>query len=258
MVDLPDVVGHPAFPATMEHLVRSNGGTVLDAARAALAARRGGRTTSSAARRLLAPLIPTSLRSADVDRRHAAGGRPRRRGSLARGARAGSSSSPKIAAVLGAPVAGPLTPGASRARSCSATRSMATGSARDASGDPDPDPEGVPVAIGPCIVSGRRARPADAVRHGPGRRRGMGEGEPQRRPPKNLLPSAISRASTIEALEPAEAFAIGSVARSARFEQRSCGRAPRSSSRPRASGSCATASAAALRLHARGLVGAFF
>ena len=36
VVDLPDAVGHPAFPATLERLVTSNGGTVLDAARAAL------------------------------------------------------------------------------------------------------------------------------------------------------------------------------------------------------------------------------
>jgi len=36
VVDLPGVVGHPAFPATMEALVSRNGGTTLDAARDAL------------------------------------------------------------------------------------------------------------------------------------------------------------------------------------------------------------------------------
>ena len=36
VVDLPDVVGHPAFPTTLEALVASSGGTVMDAARAAL------------------------------------------------------------------------------------------------------------------------------------------------------------------------------------------------------------------------------
>ena len=36
MVDLPDAVGHPAFPRTMEELVAHNGGTTLAAARDAL------------------------------------------------------------------------------------------------------------------------------------------------------------------------------------------------------------------------------
>src|SRR5436190_12676684 len=37
VVDLPDAVGHPAFPATMEALVTRHRGTALEAARAALA-----------------------------------------------------------------------------------------------------------------------------------------------------------------------------------------------------------------------------
>jgi len=37
VVDLPDAVGHPAFPATMEALVTRHRGTALDAATAALA-----------------------------------------------------------------------------------------------------------------------------------------------------------------------------------------------------------------------------
>jgi hypothetical protein len=35
VVDLPDAVGHPAFPTTLEAFVQSSRGTVLDAARAA-------------------------------------------------------------------------------------------------------------------------------------------------------------------------------------------------------------------------------
>ena len=35
VIDLPDAVGHPAFPPTMEALVARNGGTTLDAAREA-------------------------------------------------------------------------------------------------------------------------------------------------------------------------------------------------------------------------------
>jgi 2-keto-4-pentenoate hydratase/2-oxohepta-3-ene-1,7-dioic acid hydratase in catechol pathway len=65
VVDLPDLVGHPAYPTTMERLVVSNGGTVLDAARAALA-RDDAHEAVVGSPRLLAPLIPTSLRSADA------------------------------------------------------------------------------------------------------------------------------------------------------------------------------------------------
>jgi 2-keto-4-pentenoate hydratase/2-oxohepta-3-ene-1,7-dioic acid hydratase in catechol pathway len=36
VVDLPDAVGHPAFPATLESLLARNGGTTMEAARAAL------------------------------------------------------------------------------------------------------------------------------------------------------------------------------------------------------------------------------
>lgn len=36
VVDLPDAVGHPAFPATLEGLVARSGGTTMEAARAAL------------------------------------------------------------------------------------------------------------------------------------------------------------------------------------------------------------------------------
>ena len=37
IVDLPDAVGHPVFPLTLEALVARHGGTTLDAAREALA-----------------------------------------------------------------------------------------------------------------------------------------------------------------------------------------------------------------------------
>src|SRR4051812_49903831 len=37
VVDLPDAVGHPAFPTTLEGLVSSSRGTVMDAAQNALA-----------------------------------------------------------------------------------------------------------------------------------------------------------------------------------------------------------------------------
>jgi len=63
LVDLPDAVGHPAFPTTMEALVGSGGGTTLAAEREAL--RRPQIAEESAVRepRLLVPLIPSSLRT---------------------------------------------------------------------------------------------------------------------------------------------------------------------------------------------------
>ena len=71
VVDLPDAVGHPAFPTTLEGLVSSSRGTVLDAARTAL-----GRDDvfdwKVKRPRILTPLFPTSLLSPgslDVERR---------------------------------------------------------------------------------------------------------------------------------------------------------------------------------------------
>jgi 2-keto-4-pentenoate hydratase/2-oxohepta-3-ene-1,7-dioic acid hydratase in catechol pathway len=63
VVDLPDAVGHPAFPTTMEALVSNNGGTLLDAARHALAHPDVLRECAVPRARLLIPLIPSSLRS---------------------------------------------------------------------------------------------------------------------------------------------------------------------------------------------------
>jgi len=61
VVDLPGLVGHPAFPSTMEALVARPRGTVLDAARAAL--EREDELPGWTVRnpRLLAPILPPSL-----------------------------------------------------------------------------------------------------------------------------------------------------------------------------------------------------
>ena len=64
-MDLPGLLGHPAFPDTMEGLVRSNGGTVLDAARAALERDEADAFVVERPR-LLAALLPAALRSADA------------------------------------------------------------------------------------------------------------------------------------------------------------------------------------------------
>ena len=71
VVDLPDAVGHPAFPTTLEGLVSSSRGTVMDAARTALARADIGEWTVSQPR-ILTPLFPASLLSPgslDVERR---------------------------------------------------------------------------------------------------------------------------------------------------------------------------------------------
>jgi hypothetical protein len=65
VVDLPDAVGHPSFPATMEGLVEHTGGTILDAAREALAHPQAFGEFAVPDARLLIPLLPQALRWAD-------------------------------------------------------------------------------------------------------------------------------------------------------------------------------------------------
>ena len=61
VVDLPDAVGHPAFPTTMESLVSRCGGTTLDAARDALAHPDYVGDSAVDGARLLVPVVPISL-----------------------------------------------------------------------------------------------------------------------------------------------------------------------------------------------------
>jgi hypothetical protein len=150
VVDLPDLVGHPAYPTTMERLVRSNGGTVLDAARAALE-RDDAADQAVEAPRLLAPLVPTALRSADAvegARRVCGPGEvvpwPIDAGWL--------EFRPKIAAVLRRPVPDAL------ARED--VPSVVFGYtlvgdflAHAGTGDPAPTTDGSPLALGPCVVT---------------------------------------------------------------------------------------------------------
>lgn len=58
VVDVPDAVGHPAFPTTLEALVARNGGTTLDAARAALGVPEYLRACAVPDASLLPPLVP--------------------------------------------------------------------------------------------------------------------------------------------------------------------------------------------------------
>jgi 2-keto-4-pentenoate hydratase/2-oxohepta-3-ene-1,7-dioic acid hydratase in catechol pathway len=150
VVDLPDAVGHPAFPATMERLVRSNGGTVLDAARAALE-RDEAKACVVERARLLAPIIPASLRSADAadgSRRVFGPGDevpwPPGAGWL--------EFHPKIAAVLRRPIRDPLAPEEVPSVVFGYTL-IGDWLARNSNGDPIAAADGVPMSIGPCVVT---------------------------------------------------------------------------------------------------------
>ena len=61
VVDLPDAVGHPAFPRTMEELVAHNGGSILAAARSALDDPEAIEEFGVFHPRLLIPLLPSSF-----------------------------------------------------------------------------------------------------------------------------------------------------------------------------------------------------
>ena len=62
VVDLPDAVGHPSFPTTMERLVEHSGGTILEAAREILSRPDEASQFAVPGARLLAPLLPRALR----------------------------------------------------------------------------------------------------------------------------------------------------------------------------------------------------
>jgi 2-keto-4-pentenoate hydratase/2-oxohepta-3-ene-1,7-dioic acid hydratase in catechol pathway len=65
VVDLPDAVGHPSFPATMERLIEHAGGTILDAAREILSQPETLGEFAVTHARLLIPLLPHALRGAN-------------------------------------------------------------------------------------------------------------------------------------------------------------------------------------------------
>ena len=203
-MDLPETVGHPAFPETMERLARSNGGTVLHAARAALARDESALVVVSEPR-LLAALLPTSLRTADS----AEGSRPvlGPEDEIPWPVGAGwLEFHPKIAAVLRRPVQDALSSQETPAVILGYTL-IADWLARDASGDPMPSPEGIPVAIGPCVVTSDELDPQTAfvtVRvDGEEWVKGNLNGTA-----RDLLRD-IARASRRESLLPGEAFASG-------------------------------------------------
>ncbi|HXF35831.1 MAG TPA: fumarylacetoacetate hydrolase family protein [Actinomycetota bacterium] len=155
VVDLPDLVGHPAFPTTLEALVAASGGAVMDAARAALEREEEVEACLVQAPRLLAPFFPRSLRGIDVlpgERRIAGPGEelPWPPGA------AWVEHEPRVVAVLGgwgAPLEGAPGP---RVLGYALASDWVV---RDGSGDPRPREEAPPIALGPCLVTGDEVDP---------------------------------------------------------------------------------------------------
>ncbi len=159
VVDVPDLVGHPAFPTTLEALVASSGGTVLDAARAALERGEEAEAFVVEEPRLLAPLLPRTLRSpgASVGERGVLG--PGEVVPWPAGA-AWLEYQPKVVAVLGgwgAPLEG-VGPGL-RVFGYTLANDWV---AREATGDPRGRVEGLPIALGPCLATADELDPQTA------------------------------------------------------------------------------------------------
>ena len=156
VVDLPDAVGHPAFPTTLEAFVQSSRGTVLDAARAALA-RGDVKDHVVKQARVLPPLFPRSLllpagpenRPGDEPLERSIAG-PEQDIAWPVGA-AWLDYEPKVAAVLAVETKDVETDAV--AERIFGYTLVSDWVAKDASGDPVGTSEGVPIAIGPCVVT---------------------------------------------------------------------------------------------------------
>jgi 2-keto-4-pentenoate hydratase/2-oxohepta-3-ene-1,7-dioic acid hydratase in catechol pathway len=149
VVDLPDLVGHPAFPTTLETLVASSGGTVMDAARAALERDEVSQHVVKRAG-LLTPLFPQSLLAPDsleVERRLVG---PEQDVPWPDGA-AWLDYEPKVAAVLAKEAS--KVDADEAARHVFGYTLVNDWRAFGASGDPMPSAEGLPIAVGPCVVT---------------------------------------------------------------------------------------------------------
>jgi hypothetical protein len=156
VVDLPDAVGHPAFPTTLEAFVQSSRGTVLDAARAALTR---GDVKDHVVRqaRVLPPLFPRSLllpggpenRPGDESLERSIAG-PEQEIAWPASA-AWLDYEPKVAAVLAVETRDVETDAV--AERIFGYTLVSDWVAKDASGDPVGTSEGVPIAIGPCVVT---------------------------------------------------------------------------------------------------------
>jgi hypothetical protein len=163
VVDLPDAVGHPAFPTTLEAFVQRSRGTVLDAARAALA-RDDVKDHVVKRARVLPPLFPRSLLlPAGLESRAEPGADEGGSDGLERriagpeqdvpwpSGAAWLDYEPKVAAVLAVETKDVETDAV--AERIFGYTLVSDWVAKDASGDPVGTSEGVPIAIGPCVVT---------------------------------------------------------------------------------------------------------
>jgi 2-keto-4-pentenoate hydratase/2-oxohepta-3-ene-1,7-dioic acid hydratase in catechol pathway len=203
VVDLPDAVGHPAFPTTLEGLATSSRGTVLDAARTALD--RGDVWEWRVKRpRVLTPLFPSSLlspRAVEIDRRILG---PEQDVPWPEGA-AWLDYEPMVAAVLGMETSD-VEPNEVPDRVLGYTL-VSDWRARSADGAPVETAEGVPIAIGPCVVTPDELDPqtmfvqvkVDGDEVAKGNLNGAAQS----------LYRLISRASRFATLERGDAFALG-------------------------------------------------
>jgi 2-keto-4-pentenoate hydratase/2-oxohepta-3-ene-1,7-dioic acid hydratase in catechol pathway len=207
VVDLPDAVGHPAFPTTLEGFVASSRGTVMEAARAALD-RDHVWESRVATPEILTPLFPRSLispGSADVERATVG---PEGEVPWPTGA-AWLEYEPKVAAVLGRE---------GRRISVDEVPDHLFGytlvndwRARDASGAPVVSADGLPISIGPCVVTVDELDPQTMFLQVKVDGQEVAKG--------NLNGSAwnlarmISGASELGELERGDAFALGPFAR---------------------------------------------
>jgi 2-keto-4-pentenoate hydratase/2-oxohepta-3-ene-1,7-dioic acid hydratase in catechol pathway len=203
VVDLPDAVGHPAFPTTLEGLVSSSRGTVMDAAEAALS-RDDARFHRVRQPRVLAPLHPTSLLSPgtlEVERRLVG---PEQDVPWPAGA-AWLEYEPKIAAILAQEASG-IDPDEAARRIFGYTL-VNDWAARSASGDPVETADGLPIAIGPCVVTADEIEPqrlylrvkVDGTEIEKGNLNGAARS----------LFGLVSAASKLAVLERGDAFALG-------------------------------------------------
>ena len=155
VVDLPDAVGHPAFPTTLEGFVTSSRGTVMDAAGAALE-RDDAHAWDVPKPRILTPLFPRSLispGSMEVARMTVG---PEHEVPWPSDA-AWLEYEPKVAAVLGREA---------RRIAVEEVSDHVFGytlvndwRARDASGAPVETSAGLPLSIGPCVVTADEVDP---------------------------------------------------------------------------------------------------
>jgi hypothetical protein len=202
VVDLPDVVGHPAFPTTLEALVAASGGTVMDAARAALD-RDDAMACAVTDARILTPLFPTSLLSPgalDLERRVVG---PEQEVPWPEGA-AWLDYEPKVAAVLGQE-ARAVTPKEAIELIFGYTL-VNDWSARRADGDPLATADGLPIAIGPCIVTADELDPQTMFVEVKIDERALAKGN-LNGAARNLM-DVISGASQLGELERGDAFAL--------------------------------------------------